>query len=821
MDTLNSTEKNTNSKEADSSPKNTKDGKKSFFLFAWFHLIFVKHKKKVCKTIIITSWFFFLLGCTTIGLYIKAVNGNWGGNFGTLPSLKILENPKSQYSSEIYSTDTVLLGKYYRSNRTPISFEEISDTVKNALLATEDIRFYEHSGIDMTGTFSIAWYLLKGDNRGASTITQQLAKNLYNTRSKELKGDWGDISMLGKAIDKTKEWITAIELEKRYTKQEIMTMYLNTVDFGSNSFGIKVAAKTFFGKDQKDLRVEEAAMLIGLLKAPSQFSPIMNPKSALERRKVVVSQMNKYKFIPDNRAQLLKADTSLHLTYNVENHTQGSATYFRAKASNFLRKWCKANNYDLYEDGLKIYTTIDSRFQIKAEEAVQEHMAYLQKQFFEHWKDKKPWVRQGAYSGVYHEMKGFIYKAFKDKKLPVFQKFNKKYNGDSLKIIEALKNNKHDMLVYSATQGDTLIKNMSSWDSLEYYYHILHTGFLSMDPKSGHIKAWVGGVNFKYFKYDHVKQGKRQPGSTFKPLVYATILSEASYSPCYKVVDLPVTFLSGPENNQKAWTPKNADGKYSGDTLTIRQAMARSINSITAAMMKKLGPNTPNMVVKYARRLGIKSHLEAVPAICLGTFDVSVYEMVGAYSAFANDGMWIEPHFITKIEDRYGNIIKEFHPEKSKAMNKENAHVMLHMLQGATQEKGGTALGLYGYKGLMYGNEVGAKTGTTQNASDGWFMGVTPQLVSGCWVGADHRSIHFRDMKLGQGAKMALPIWAKYMQKVYADTSLGIVRQKFKSPKFDLPVELDCEEYEQPSEDNNKDEGTLKFNPIQNNDRDE
>ena len=689
-------------------------------------------------------------------------------------------------------------------------------------MATEDIRFEKHSGIDMKGTFAIFWYLIKGDNRGSSTITQQLAKNLFKTRDSKFQGTLNDGSnpLLDKVIVKTKEWVTAVNLERAYTKEEIITMYLNTVDFGRNSFGIQVASKVYFNKDQKDITIPEAAMLIGLLKAPTAYNPVPkhNRETAKARRNTVLQQMHKYDFINDAQLDsLTKRDIGLN--YNAEDHNEGLAPYFREKLREKLDDWCVKHEYDLYADGLKIYTTLDSRLQKHAENAVTRNMKELQKLFFEHWEGKNPWVYMDE-KDRYVEMPGFLEREIK--KGEAYRLARLAHDDDTAAIEERLRTKKPMTIFTWEGEKDTLF---SSYDSLKYYLHFLHTGFMSMDPKTGQIKAWVGDFNHKYFQYDHVIQGKRQPGSTFKPIVYATIIGESNgaYSPCYKAIDAPVSFATG-DPDKPTWTPQNADGIYSGDTMTLRQAMARSINSITAYMMKIMGDHTPYSVYKYARNLGITSHLEAVPAMCLGTFEVSLYEMVGAYSAFINDGTWTEPYFITHIEDRFGNSldISEFMPEKRSALSKEMAAVMLHMLKGTTQEKGGTALGLYSYGLLSHGNEIGAKTGTTSNFSDGWFMGVTPQLVSGCWVGGEHRSIHFRNIKYGQGAKMAMPAWAYYMENVYADTALHIVKQPIPVDPSTISVQLNCsnqqnkEEEENDGQESNEKKTIDVFSPVDN-----
>lgn len=724
-------------------------------------------------TVFVTAfWLVFLLGVGGVSFFVYSVAVNYNDWYGDTPSFADLERPESSLASELYSADSVLLGKYFRVNRDQVVYDELCDNVKNALYATEDIRFYEHHGIDFKGSFAILWYLIKGEKRGSSTITQQLAKNLFKTR--ESKGTLtGQNKILDMVVVKTKEWITAVRLEKAYTKKEILTMYLNTVDFGSNSFGIRVAAKTFFGVEQADLTIEEAAVLTGLLKAPTTYSPILNPEKAVIRRNTVLEQIEKYKFITHRQADSLKK-LPIELRYKVENHYSGSATYFRKEVSDFLRKWCKENDYDLYASGLRVYTTIDSRMQKYAEQSMFEHMSQQQAKFFKHWKDRDPWTLEGG-----KEDKELMPRALK--RLPYYKALKKKYTStpDSVDIV-LHKPKKMRVFSFKGTIDTTL----STYDSLRYYKHFLNTGFLSMDPQSGEIKAWVGGIDFKHFQYDHVEQAKRQPGSTFKPIVYATILGEAGkiYSPCFKVVDAPVSFKMDDEN-QSVWIPQNAEGKFSGDTMTLRQAMARSVNSITAYMMKIMGKQTPEKVVEYARRLGIRSHLDPVPSLCLGVFDVSLYEMVGAYSTFANKGVWTKPYYVSRIEDKHGNILQDFTKKRVNVMDEETAYTMLHMLMGATQEKGGTALRLYRYGLLDQGNQIGGKTGTTQNYSDGWFMGVTPKLVSGCWVGGEHRSIHFRNMADGQGASMALPIWALYMQKVYADSTLGIEKQPFEEPK--------------------------------------
>jgi penicillin-binding protein 1A len=730
------------------------------------------------KKPILFLWLGFVGFFLGLLLYIFLVKVNFLNLFGEMPSFEKLENPKSELASELYSEDKVLLGKYFRENRSSVEYEEISPLFVNTLLATEDIRFDEHSGIDLKGLVAIVPSLLAGQRRGSSTISQQLAKNLFDTRDERYDGLLSKIPGLKTVIVKTKEWITAIYIERSYTKKEIITMYLNTVDFGSNAYGIKVAAQTFFDKQPADLSYQECAVLVGVLKAPTLYSPVLNPKNALNRRNTVLEQLEKYQFLSPKTRDSLKA-LPIDLRFQVENHNKGSATYFRAVVADYLRDWCKKNNYDLYADGLKIYTTIHSKVQIYAEQAVEEHMKSIQAKFFDHWQKRNPWTDESG-----KEIPNFIQSV--TKRSDLYNLYKQAYEGNQ-DSIDFYMNKKRKVKVFTwKGEKDTVF---SPIQEIKYYKWYLQAGFVSMDPTTGHIKAWVGGINHKYFKYDHVKQGKRQPGSTFKPFVYATAM-ENGYTPCDEFPDVPTTFqfFDGKEN--KTWTPQNSEGVYTGKNLTLRQAMARSVNSITANMMKIVGPDK---VVQTAKKLGIVSPLEAVPALCLGSSDVSIFELVNAYSTFVNNGTWTEPIFITRIEDKYGNIIQEFVPQTKEAMNEESAYLMVHMLKGGTEEKDGTALGLYRFK-IFGGNEVGGKTGTTSNYSDGWFVGITHNLVAGAWVGGDDRSIHFRTYALGQGSRLALPIVGKFFEKVYADSTTGIKKGYFNRPKsFD--IELNCQRY--------------------------
>lgn len=731
-------------------------------------------------------WLVFAAGIIGFTLFVWAVSVNFLGLFGELPDFKELENPKSEVASELYSADGVLLGNYFRENRSPVTYNELAPNLVNALIATEDVRFDDHSGIDLQSMGRVLFksIILRQSAGGGSTLSQQTAKNLFKTRNLESQGVLSRVPGLKMLIIKTKEWIVATKLEKAYTKNEILTLYLNTSEFGSNAYGIKTAAKTFFNKAPNELAVQESAVLVGLFKAPTYYSPVFNPENSLRRRNTVLAQMEKYGYMTKAEKDSLVA-LPIELDYKVENQNQGLATYFRELIKAELIKWTKENlkadgtPYDLFGDGLKIYTTIDSRMQRYAEEAVDEHMRELQKKFENEMGKRDPWIDEN----------GVVIPNFLEtqvRRTEAYRNLVRRYGAESDSVNIKL-NEKKRMRVFSWTKGeiDTV---MSTMDSLRHYKKHLQTGFMSMDPHTGHIKAWVGGINHKHFKYDHVKQGKRQPGSTFKPFVYAAAI-ENGYSPCYSVIDQPIEVnIPG----QPAWTPKNADGKFSYEKMTIRRAMAQSVNSVTAYMMKKLGPR---VVVETAHRIGITSDLEEVPALALGTTDVSIYEMVGAMGTFVNKGEHIVPFYIDRIEDKNGNVLQQFTPKKRPAMSEEHAYLMVYMMRGGFEESRGTSQGVP-WTLRDEGNELGGKTGTTQNASDGWYMGMSKDLVSGVWVGGDDRAIHFRSWISGQGGQTARPIWVKYMAKVYGDPTLGYTKGPFPRPERPLSIEIDCDQYE-------------------------
>ncbi len=683
-----------------------------------------------------------------------------------LPTFEDLENPKSNLASEVLSNDMNVIGKYYVQNRTNVHYYDLSPNLVNALKATEDIRFENHSGIDLRGLIRVVFKA--GSAGGGSTLTQQLAKNLFHESPK---------NKLDRVIQKIQEWIISIQLERRYTKEEILAMYLNTVEFSSNAFGIKSATQTYFGKSPDQLNIQESAVLVGMLQAPTKFNPARNPKNSLARRNIVLSQMNKYNFINDHQFDSIKA-LPTKLNYQMEDHNFGLATYFREVLRTELLSWCKEhiNNatgkpYNLYTDGLKIYTTINSKMQRYAEEAMREHMKEIQKKFNEHWKGKaQPWDEHPEIitDGMKRTDRYIAMKAAKASDKEIDKAFKKKVK----------------MTIF--TWNGEVDTTLSPLDSLKYYKKFLQCGFMSMDPISGAVRAWVGGNDYRYFKYDHVKEGKRQVGSTFKPFLY-TLAMQEGYSPCYKIPNVKVTFDLP---TGETWSPDNSDGKYGG-MLTLKEGLAESVNCVSAYLMKQFGPQA---MIDIVRRMGVTSPIDAVPAICLGTPDVSVYEMVGAYSTFANKGVWTQPTYLVRIEDKNGNVLQDFVPRKVEAVNEETAFLMLNLMQGVVQY--GTGARLRGQYKMS--NAIAGKTGTTQNQSDGWFMGITPDLVSGCWVGAEDRIVHFRTLELGQGARTALPIWALYMQKVYADKELNLSKRDFTAPAEKLNVELNCDKYVQP-----------------------
>ncbi|MDO9510322.1 MAG: transglycosylase domain-containing protein [Bacteroidales bacterium] len=696
------------------------------------------------------------------------------GLFGRMPSFEELENPNSNLASEIISAEGKVLGTYYIENRSNVHYHELSPHIIHALIATEDARFEDHSGIDMKAMFRVAFGLFTGSGKGGgSTITQQLAKNLFP------RGE--NLSKLSLILRKFKEWVTAVKLERNYSKEEILSMYLNTVDFGSQSFGIKAAANTFFGKSPDSLNIQEAALFIAVLNAPTRYSPVRNPERALLRRNIVISQMANYDYITEEVADsVMKLPLDMS-KYRLMDHKSGLATYLRELLRIELKGWCEnhfkpdGTPYNLYKDGLKIYTTINYTLQEYAEAAVKEHMAKdLQPAFFKHWKGQKRAPFNNMLSG------DEVDKIMNDAMRRSDRYIGMRNSGVSKDSIKRAFNTLTQMKVFSYKgERDTV---MTPMDSIRYSFFYLHAGLMSMEPQTGFVKAYVGGIDYNYFKYDHVKMSKRQVGSTFKPFLYTLAMQEGEFSPCSEVPNIPVSF-DMPSGD--VWTPQNSDDAREGQMVTLKWALANSVNYVSAYLMKKYSPEA---VIKVAQKMGISSDIPAVPSICLGTPDISLYEMVGAFNTFANKGVYVEPIMLTRIEDKNGNVIERFTPRRDEAMSEETAFLMLELMKGVVESGTGIRLRYrYGFD-----NPIAGKTGTTQNQSDGWFIGITPHLTTGIWVGGEVRSIHFRTITLGQGASMALPIWALYMRKVYANPSLKIPKDDFIRPAKPLSINLNC-----------------------------
>ncbi|WP_017731871.1 penicillin-binding protein 1A [Nafulsella turpanensis] len=691
------------------------------------------------------------------------------GVFGSLPSEKELANIDNYVASEVYSADGKLLGKYYIQERTHASFEEISPYIIDALISTEDVRFYEHDGVDRRSLLRVfvKTLLLQDESAGGgSTISQQLAKNLFPRHSR--------LGFLSMPVNKVREMIVAQRLENVYSKKEILTLYLNTVPFGDNAFGIETAAERFFNKDSDELNLQEAAMLVGMLKATYNYSPRLFPDNARQRRNVVIRQMEKYEVLKPEEADSL-VETPLVIDYRKRDHNEGLATYFRSQLREELEEWCsnhtKANGepYNLYTDGLKIYTTLDSRLQLFAEEAMREHMASLQQDFFKHWEGRAPW------EGNTDILMNAIYRSGRYKKL--------KAEGLSEEEIQEIFSRPVPMKVFS--WDGVVEKTMSPLDSVKYYLYFLNAGFLAMEPQNGAVKAWVGGINHEFFKYDHVNiNTKRQVGSTFKPIVYAAALQQGA-DPCTYI---PATRETYPEMD--GWSPGNSDGNYEGE-YTLMGGLMNSVNTVSVKVLRRTGlTNTINL----ARSLGISSDIPKLPSIALGTPGISLYEMVTAYCAFANGGEAVRPHYLLRIENSEGKVLEEFRPEheQTQVLTPEQAALMVHMLEGVVNE--GTASRLRWKYGLK--NDIAGKTGTTQSNADGWFIGLTPNLVAGAWVGADYPGIHFRSTTLGQGANTALPIFGLFMKKVNGDKNLQkISRASFPSLSQEMQASLDCPPY--------------------------
>ncbi|MBC7863357.1 MAG: transglycosylase domain-containing protein [Bacteroidia bacterium] len=697
--------------------------------------------------------------------------------FGDLPSIEELQNPKSSLATVVYSGDGEVLGKYYKENRVNVKFAQLDSDLVNALVSTEDERFYDHSGVDLKALGRSVKGLVTGNSSagGGSTLTQQLAKMQF-PREK-----LGKFKMIFRKI---KEWIIAARLEKQYTKDEILTMYLNKFDFLNQAVGINSAAHIYFGASQDSLKIEQAAMLIGMAKNPSMFNPLRKQDTTLHRRNVVLAQMKKNGKINQTQFDSLKK-LPLGIKFHPEDHNLGLAPYLREYIrDNFMSKWCSEHinpetnkPYDIYKDGLRIYTTVDSRMQKYAEEAASEHMKDLQGLFDKDCKQKKN--APFAWNVNKDDIERIITSAMK--RSDRYRTLKK--GGYNLDMIVRNFKTPTNMRIFSWKGDiDTL---MTPWDSIRYYKSILQCGFMAIEPQTGYVKAWVGGINHTHFKYDHVKVGARQVGSTFKPFVYALAIQEGM-SPCHQVLNVRTCITT---DDGKEWCPDNSSKEHEGELLTLKRALAGSVNYVSAWVMKQYNPQA---VINLVRSMGITSKIDPTPSICLGTPDITVFEMVGANATFANKGVFTTPTYILRIEDKNGKVLEEFVPKTNEVFNEEKAYVMLQLMRGVVDHgTGGSLRSRY-----KLTNPIAGKTGTTQNNSDGWFMGITPDLVAGCWVGAEDRSVHFNSTDQGQGARMALPIWGKFFQKVYADKSLKVSKGDFERPLKMGDVELDCEKYD-------------------------
>lgn len=746
----------------------------------------IKEELSVYKVQIKWFWKIFVIGAGLITIFILLLSA---GVFGKMPSFDELENPQSNLATQILTSDGELLGRFYKENRTNATSKEIPQHLIDALVSTEDRRFYDHSGIDAKSVMRVIFKTLilhQEESGGGSTLTQQLAKNLYG---RPLAGNKFEL-----AIIKLKEWVTAAKLERRYTKEEIIVMYLNTIPYIYDASGIKTASKTFFNKPVDSLTVDESAILVGMVKNPALFNPVRFPEKCIERRNVVLHEMFEAGALNDADYKKYKSKP-LQLDFKRQDHKAGNGTYFREYLRQWLAQWVKENEkpdggkWDIYKDGLKVYTTIDSRMQMYAEQASSQWLSKLQKDFNNHWKGNKyePWA---------YPYKGRTNPELIETTVKQTERYRKmKKAGKTEDEITLAFETPDTMTVFSWwAKNYDLDTIMSPYDSIKYVKKLLHPGFMAMDPHTGEIKAWVGGVDMRYFQLDHVKPAQgRQVGSTFKPFVYTAAIADKGFSPCYQIPNLPVTFERGKKWSLISdWTPKNSDGSYGG-MLTLSQGLGKSVNTITAYLLREVGIQP---VIDLAHNMGIESEIPFQPSICLGTPEVTVYEMTASYSAFANKGVAVRPVFVTRIEDKNGNIIAEFPAKRVEVMREEISSVMLTMLEYVVNSGTGQRLRRPEYGGIT--SEVAGKTGTTQENTDGWFMGMVPQLVCGVWVGADDPVVHFRSTSLGQGANMALPIYGFFMKRVYADKSLGIDPDaKFPIYQGTPTIELNCGKYKE------------------------
>lgn len=720
----------------------------------------------------------------TFILYLVAVDINFLWLFGKSPDMATIKNPITNQATEIYSADSVMIGKFFSENRTPVEYEDVNPVFWKALVDTEDERFYKHFGIDFQGVFAaIKDFALHNDARGASTITQQLAKNMFRVRTQYSTGLLGKIPGLKILIMKSKEWITAVKIEQLFTKKEILTMYANTVDFGSNAFGIKTACKTYFGNTPAELTTEQAAVLVGMLKATTYYNPRLNPDNSLRRRNTVMNNMVVHGDLTSAQYDSLK-NLPITLNYSVESTYDGQATYFREAIANYLRDWCKENGYDLYNSGLKIYTTIDTKMQKYAEEAARKQMKVVQRNFDNHWGNTNPWQDEN-----HNEIPNFIEDIAK--KLPVYKYLSEKY-ADEPDSISYWLNKPHTVKLFDYDKG-TIEKEMSTLDSIRYMERFMHCGFVAMEPNTGYVKAWVGDIDFDTWKYDKVT-AMRQPGSTFKLFVYAEAMNQG-LTPCDKRRDeyFSMRVYDKFKKKEVTWAPTNANGYFTGDSMPLKAAFAQSINSVAVKLGQEVGIDN---IVNTAHAMGIKSPLDNTPSLALGSSDVNLLELVNAYSTVVNDGKAHDPVLVTRILDRDGNEIYVAPSEQRQAIPYKSAFLMQQLLLGGLREPGGTSMSLWRYVRAYNDTEFGGKTGTSNNHSDAWFVGVSPKIVVGAWVGGEYRSIHFRTGALGQGSRTALPICGNFLESLLGDPAFKRYHGKFAKPTDEIEYEMyNCSSY--------------------------
>ncbi len=725
-------------------------------------------------------------------LYLGAVDINFLWLFGKSPGyFSGILDPQTSQASEIYSADGVLIGKYFNENRTPVKYDEVNPDFFKALIDTEDERFYKHFGIDPIGLFAAAKdALLRHDGRGASTITQQLAKNMFRVRSQYSTGLLGHIPGVRILIIKSKEWIIATKLETVYSKKEILTMYANTVDFGSNAYGIKTGARTYFNTTPKDLTTEQCAVLVGMLKATSYYNPRTNPENSINRRNQVLNNMYTHKDLTKAECDSLK-EIPLKLNLHIEENYDGIAQYFRNAVADYLKPWCDENGYDLYSDGLRIYTTLDSRMQKYAEEAAIKQMKQVQRNFENHW---GPWNKRECWIDENGQViPGFIENIAH--RLPTYKMLQARYAGQP-DSVEYYMNKPHKVKVFDYEKGFKEME-LSTMDSIRYMVHFMHCAFIAMEPQSGAVKAWVGDVDFNTWKYDKVK-AMRQPGSTFKLFVYTEAMNQG-LTPCDKRRDeyISMQVYDKIQKKEVTWTPTNANGSFSGDSIPLKSAFAKSINSIAVRLGQEVGIRS---IIETAQKMGIQSPLDDTPSLALGSSDVNLLELADAYSTIANDGKHHDPVLVTRIVDSKGKEVYVAPDDTEQAVPYKSAFLMQQMLMGGLREPGGTSQSLNGYVGDFRDCDWGGKTGTSNNHSDAWFMGVSPNLVVGAWVGGEYRSIHFRTGALGQGSRTALPICGYFLKSLLADPNFKQYRAKFKKPQDpDITSDMyECASYYQP-----------------------